>query len=94
MKANPFNLKCLVVSAAMILGLTAVRAPACAVCFGDPDSNLVRGANAGILVLLFVIYGVLSGIIGVAGFWMFKARRRSNTDVDDATEPTDRTTPE
>ncbi len=94
MKANPFNLKGLVVFAAMFLGLAAVRAPACAVCFGDADSDLVRGTNAGILVLLFVIYGVLGGMIGVAGFWMLKARRRSNTDVDDTTEPTDRTTPE
>ncbi len=43
---------------------------ACAVCFGDPESQSTKAAKAGILVLLGVTVVVLSGIGGViVHFW-------------------------
>ena len=47
---------------------------ACAVCFGDPNSDMVKGANAGILILLGIIITVLGAIGSVALFWMRRAR--------------------
>ena len=47
---------------------------ACAVCFGDPNSDMVKGANAGILILLGIIVSVLGGIVSVMLFWMRRAR--------------------
>lgn len=50
-------------------------AQACAVCFGDPNSAMVKGVNAGILVLLGIIGCVLLSIAGVALFWACRARQ-------------------
>ena len=47
---------------------------ACSVCFGDPDSDLSKGLNAGVLALLIVVSMVLSGF---AAFFVFVARRAS-----------------
>ena len=55
--------------------LTPVRAFACAVCFGEPNSLQVQGAEAGVLVLLGVIVTVLLSIAGMILFWALRARR-------------------
>ena len=47
-------------------------AQACSVCFGDPDSDMTKGLNAGVLALLAVVAIVLSGF---AAFFVFVARR-------------------
>ena len=47
---------------------------ACSVCFGDPDSDLTKGLNAGVFALLLVVVTVLSGF---AAFFVFIARRAS-----------------
>ena len=47
---------------------------ACAVCFGDPNSSLTKGAKAGVLVLLGVIVTLLSAIGYVIVFWSRRAR--------------------
>ena len=47
---------------------------ACAVCFGNPESSLSKGALAGVLILLGVVVTVLGGIAGMALFWMKRAR--------------------
>ena len=39
---------------------------ACAVCFGDPESSLTKGAVAGVLVLVGIIMSVLGGMVGMA----------------------------
>jgi hypothetical protein len=44
----------------------------CAACFGQSDSNMAHGMNAGILALLAVIGAVLAG---AASFFVFLARR-------------------
>lgn len=53
----------------------ADRAMACAVCFGDPNSSMAKGATAGVLVLLGVIGVVLAGFVGTGLFWMQRNRR-------------------
>jgi len=45
---------------------------ACAACFGQSDSAMAAGMNWGILSLLVIIVSVLGG---VAGFFIFLARR-------------------
>lgn len=52
----------------------AIRADACAACFGRTDSPLAHGMNAGILTLLAVI-GTMLGLI--ASFFLFVSRRAS-----------------
>ena len=48
------------------------NALACAACYGESDSPMAEGMNAGILVLLFIIGGTLAAI---AGFFVFIMRR-------------------
>lgn len=48
---------------------------ACAVCFGDPNSNLSKGVIAGVLVLLGVVGSVLGGIGAVSLSWFKRARQ-------------------
>ena len=52
-----------------MLGLTAFFAPtaaqACAVCFGNSDSQLSRGMIAGVLVLLLCVIAVLGGFVAL-----------------------------
>lgn len=51
------------------------EASACAVCFGDPESDLARGAVRGVIFMVGVITMVLAGIGFVAISWSRKARR-------------------
>lgn len=47
---------------------------ACAVCFGDPKSQLTHGALAGVLFLMAIVFFVLAGIAGMVFFWIRRAR--------------------
>ena len=64
-------------SLAILTGLVALfsaqPALACSVCFGDPNSSISQGAQAGMLVLLGVIAVVLTGLASVLIFWMRRA---------------------
>lgn len=51
----------------------AVKAPACAACYGQSDSPMAQGMNWGIMVLLVVVGVVLSGI---AGFFVFIVKKQ------------------
>ncbi len=42
---------------------------ACSVCFKDPDSALVQGAQSGVLFLVIVIYGLLTGMLALGYTW-------------------------
>ena len=55
--------------------LGPLPALACSVCGGDADSDLVRGARAGIFLLLGVIGAVLTGIAGIGYSWARRARQ-------------------
>jgi hypothetical protein len=56
-------------------GSPAVQA--CTACFGKSDSNMAQGMNMGIFALLLVITSVLCG---VAGFFVYLARRSSQLE--------------
>ncbi len=47
---------------------------ACPVCWGDPKSELVTGAKAGVAFLLVVIVSLLIGIAMIARSWAKRAR--------------------
>ncbi len=64
--------------------LTAEPVLACAVCHGDPDSQMAKGAKAGVIVLAVIVYLVLFTMLGVAGTWMMRARRLSRAEQADA----------
>lgn len=74
---NPRLLQKLIFSFTLIgysfLGTTP--AYACAVCFGDPDSPMSKGALMGVIVMLGIIGSVLMGIAGTTMFWMHRANR-------------------
>ncbi len=53
--------------------LSASPASACSVCYGDPNSAMFQGAQAGVLVLLGVIGVVLTGFASLLIFWMRRA---------------------
>ena len=48
---------------------------ACTVCYGDPNSLQVKGAEAGVLFLLGVIVTVLLAFAGMILFWVVRAKR-------------------
>ena len=48
---------------------------ACAVCFGDPESDMAKGAVAGIMVLAGFIGFVLIGVAGTGVYWVHRSRR-------------------
>jgi|GEM_PF-1126658 len=47
---------------------------ACPSCVGDPNSKQVQGAQAGVLVLLVIVVGLLVGIAFIARSWARRAR--------------------
>ncbi len=54
---------------------SAQTALACSVCYGDPNSPMTHGAQAGVLVLLGVVGGVLLLIASLLLFWMRRAAK-------------------
>ena len=59
---------------------------ACAVCFGDPNSLLAKGAAAGVLVLVGVISVVLLGVAGTGMFWVHRSRQSAQVVEEAKTE--------
>ena len=55
--------------------LSAQPALACSVCYGDPNSAMTQGAQAGVLVLLGVIGVVLTGLASLLLFWARRAAK-------------------
>ncbi len=52
---------------------------ACAVCYGDPESPLTKGMQAGVLVLVGCIYTVLAAMASVFVYWMRRHKRLGQT---------------
>jgi len=67
---------------AMVL-LAQSSVSACAVCFGDPDSKLTKGAFAGVLVLFGIIATVLAGLVGTGFYWSKRSRMLADLDSQD-----------
>ncbi len=58
-----------------VLGFLADSVAACAVCYGDPDSEMVRGAFMGVVVMIGVVSAMLACIAGTGLFWMHRSRK-------------------
>ena len=50
----------LFLKSSLLLALAVSVAPACSVCFGDPESNMTQGMNFAIIGLLVVVMLVLA----------------------------------
>lgn len=66
----------------LALSISANQALACAVCYGDPESPLAKGAAAGVLVLMGVVGFVLLGVAGTGMYWVHRGRRLSRLDQE------------
>lgn len=65
----------LVFAAALVLTAGAERVSACSACFGDPQSNIAKGAVWGVVVLGGVTYCLLMVLVGTGVFWYRRSRR-------------------
>lgn len=65
----------LALSGAILAGGLVTEARACAVCYGDPDSALVKGAWWGVALLGAIVYGLLFAIVGITVSWTRRARK-------------------
>ena len=54
---------------------SAQSAMACSVCYGDPNSPMTHGVQAGVLVLLGVVGVVLMLLASMLLFWMSRAAK-------------------
>lgn len=54
---------------------SATAAQACSVCQGNPDSDLTKGAQAGVIMMVGVTYILLLGVAGIVVSWVVRARR-------------------
>lgn len=72
-------LRTLIAAACLVLVAGSQTLLACSVCSGDPDAPMTKAAQAGILFLAVVIYGVLFSFAGVTVFWVVRARRLAST---------------
>jgi heme/copper-type cytochrome/quinol oxidase subunit 2 len=70
--------------AILITLLAPAVARACSVCYGASDSPMAEGMNWGIFSLLGIIGFVLAG---VAGFFVFLARRSPGPSGPQGSEP-------
>jgi hypothetical protein len=61
--------------ASVTLSAANEAAQACSVCGGDPQSNMVQGALSGVVVMVFVTYGLLMGFVAMGVTWFVRARR-------------------
>ncbi len=62
--------------------LSAQPVLACSVCYGDPNSAMAQGAQAGVLVLLSVVGVVLTGLASLLIFWMRRAAHLEDHRVE------------
>ena len=73
MSQNQLASVSLAILACLAALLIAEPVLACSVCYGDPNSAMTQGAQAGVLVLLGVIGVVLTGFASLLIFWMRRA---------------------
>lgn len=66
--------------AVLVMLASAPEVLGCSVCFGDPNSDLAKGAVRGVLFLGVVIGSILISIAGIAVNWSIKARRITALD--------------
>ncbi len=74
----------LLVSALLIcLAAISIAQPviACSVCYGDPNSPMTKGVEAGVLVLLGVVGGVLMLVASLLLFWVRRAANLEGAEM-------------
>jgi len=76
-KTSPKMFRAVLLAAVLALASHAGNALACAACYGESDSPMAHGMNAGIMVLLGVIGVVLSGI---TGFFVYIVKKTGKPD--------------
>jgi hypothetical protein len=72
------NIKRTVAGAALVAAALLAAAPeavACSTCFGNPESDMAKGAVWGVAVLFGIIGSVLTGIAGMSVFFLHRSRR-------------------
>jgi heme/copper-type cytochrome/quinol oxidase subunit 2 len=74
-------------SLAGLVALLPVSASACASCFGQSDSPMAKGMNAGIFALLLVITSVLLGVAIFFAYILRRAARLSEAAAAPEAEP-------
>ena len=67
--------------AALAMVLTANSGWSCAVCFGDPEAPMTKGAQAGVIFLAGVVYSILMASGSVVVYWMIRARRLEREEL-------------
>lgn len=73
---TPLNMKVWSIAIVCVAMLSAAQPiHACAVCFGDPESDMAKGALAGVIVLAGFIGFVLMGITGTGLFFIRRSRQ-------------------
>ncbi len=77
MRRLPEAVLALTVLSVMFSPLLSRSVWACAVCFKDPNSELVKGAQSGVLFLGILVYALLMGILGIAFTWYRRAKALS-----------------
>lgn len=65
---------------ALAFGAMPRTVHACATCFGDPESNIAKGAMSGVIVLAIVVYGMLMCMVGTTFLWWRRSRRIAATE--------------
>lgn len=56
-------------------GLLSTTAQACSVCGGDKNSDMVKGALSGVVVMVIITYGLLMSFAALIVTWFVRARR-------------------
>lgn len=70
----------LLLLAGLVMHAGAGAARACSSCFGDPESNIAKGAVAGVIVLGGVTYLLLMMVAGTGVFWYIRSRRLARAE--------------
>jgi hypothetical protein len=83
----------LTILASLVALLNANPVLACSVCYGDPNSTMTKGAQAGVLVLLGVIGVVLIGLASLLLFWMRRAAKLKAVEAASQAPPVARQAP-
>ncbi|MBI5764973.1 MAG: hypothetical protein HZA51_15760 [Planctomycetes bacterium] len=80
------RLRIILVKAVFLISVTALPVHACAVCGGDKDSDMVKGALSGVVVMVVVTYGVLLCFAGMIATFVVRARRLARAEATGRSE--------
>jgi heme/copper-type cytochrome/quinol oxidase subunit 2 len=80
-------IRCGMVVLSAVVSLLPATASACASCFGQSDSPMAKGMNAGIFALLLVITSVLLGVAIFFAYLLRRAARLSAAATAQAADP-------